>query len=280
MPDVVLLIAILVLVALAVRSMLAAVAEVRWNWVQRSMPGETLEIPDDPPEGVEADLFGWIHQRLVDAYAAEQAPWALEQVRRVDARLQADVPRAERLETLVLWIPEKTAFTFPGRHLYLSRALLERAHSDDAVAFIVAHELAHHRLGHLATSLLLERLPGPLQAAATGVIATRWFALSAGREADADVHALNLCLAAGYDAHRCLAAFDLLEAAALDEGDIEGVFGADAAIAAALEDRPEWLVHLHEWLYERRRGYPALRERKARLLAAYDQAVAAAAAGD
>ncbi|HEV7589366.1 MAG TPA: M48 family metalloprotease [Longimicrobium sp.] len=276
LPPVVLLVVILVLIVFALRSMLRAVGDLHLDGVERALDGEEPHIPDEL-DGDDGG-FAWIHERLVDAYAAETQPWALEQVRRVDARLQAEVPEAERLETLVLWIPEANAFTMPGRHVYLSRRLLERARGDEPVAFIVAHEMAHHHLGHVGTTAArLARLPGPLQAIATDLVASRWFLSNAEREAETDAHALNLCLAAGYDGRRCLKAFDLLEEASLDWGDTEGVFGPDAAIEAALADDPEWMVRAREWLAERRSGYPAIRERKARLLAALEEAEAAAA---
>lgn len=276
MAEIVLLVAIFVLIALALRSMLGAFIDLRLAGLERALEGEESRIPEE----LEGDgALAWIHERLVDAYAAETQPWALEQVRRIDARLQAGTPEGERLETLVLWIPEANAFTLPGRRVYLSRRLMERARGDEPLAFIVAHEMAHHHLGHLATAAgLLEKLPGPLQAIATDLVAARWFASSAEREAETDAHALNLCLAAGYDARRCLTAFDVLEEDALDWGDRQAVFGPDAAIEAALKDDPEWMVRVREWLHERRSGYPALRERKARLLAALEAAEAAAAA--
>jgi Zn-dependent protease with chaperone function len=277
MPRVLLLVAILVLIAFALRSMLRAVADLRLAGVERALEGEEPRVPEE----LEADDggFEWIHARLVDAYAAESQPWALEQVRRIDARLQANVPEAERLETLVLWIPEANAFTLPGRHVYLGRKLMERARGDEPVAFIVAHEMAHHHLGHVGTTAaLLSKLPGPLQAIATDLVASKWFLSNAEREAETDAHALNLCLAAGYDGRLCLKAFDLMEETTLDWGHTEAVFGPDAAIEAALADDPEWMVRAREWLAERRSGYPAIRERKARLLAALEEAEAAAAA--
>lgn len=276
MPPVVLLIAILLLIVAAVHSLLRAAAEVRLQGLEHTLRDEDPRVPDE--------LLGdrphaWIHERLLDAYACERDGWALDQVRRIDERLQASVPADERLETVILWIPEATAFAMPGRHVYLSRRLIERAMNDDQLAFIVAHEMSHHRLGHLAaTAEVLERLPEPARAFAVNLMAVRTHVVrGAEREADTDAHALNLCLAAGYDAYRCVSAFDLLEMLSLDWGDTEGVFGPDAAIEGALNDEPGWLVDLRTWLWERGRGYPSVRERKARLLEAYEQAAQARA---
>jgi len=277
MPRVVLLIAILLLIAAAVNSMLRALAEMHVTGLDHVLRDEDPQVP--------AGLLGdapveWIHQRLLDAYACEQDGWAVEQVRRIDARLQAGVPPEQRLETVILWIPEVTAFVMPGRHVYVSRRLVERAMDDEQLAFVIAHEIAHHRLGHVRdVGGVLERIPEPARGIAANLLVARSLVLhGAEREADADAHGFNLCLAAGYDGHRCLRSFDLMEEIHLDCGDVEGVFGPDAVIEATLEDGPEWLIPLHEWLYERRRGYPSVRERKARLREAYAQALAEAAA--
>jgi len=273
MPGVVLLLAVLLLVAAAVHSLLGAMTHASVDGPERALAGEEPRVPD---ELLGEHSYAWIHQRLLDAYAAEPEGWATEQVRRIDARLQAAVPVGERLETVILWVPEANAFAMPGRHVYLSRRLLERM-DDDQAAFVIAHEMAHHRLGHLAVVAdWLERLPGPAQAFAVNLVIARSHLLrGAERETHADAWGFNLCLAAGYDPYRCASAFDLLEMLSLDHGDNAGVFGPDAAIEAELNSQPRWMVSLKTWRWERRRGYPSIRERKARLVHAYEQAAAA-----
>ena len=49
----------------------------------------------------------------------------------------------------VLWLSAPTAFTLPGSYIYITRRLIERCTSDAPVAFALAHEIAHHDLGHL-----------------------------------------------------------------------------------------------------------------------------------
>ena len=115
---------------------------------------------------------------------------------------------AQRFETVVIWSDEHTAFTVPGRTIYVSRRLLERLADDDAAAFVVAHELAHHRLGHV---------PKPLTAASKVPL---WVLLGVLRnliarpdhEREADLVAIQMCLDAGYDLERCLGAFRYLSA--------------------------------------------------------------------
>jgi hypothetical protein len=274
LAEVILFVAVLALIALAGRSMLRTFADLHLVGLDRALDGEEPDIPQ-----ADADDYGWIHDRLVEAFAAEREGWALDQVRRIDARLQAGVPMAGRLETVILWTPEPGAFTMPGRHVYISRRLLERmAGRDEPVAFVIAHEMAHHRLGHVPAQGLIDRVPAPLKSIALDLALTSTRVLhGADREADTDAVALNLCLAAGYDAEGCLRAFDVLEELMLDWGDTEAVFGADSAIQSAVDGDPEWVVEAKEWLCERRRGYPSVRKRKARLLAAYRQAAANAA---
>lgn len=277
MPRVLLLIAILLMIGAAVISLLRTIADLRFAGLERTLRDEEPEIPDAL---MGDDAYGWIHQRLLDAYACERDGWAVEQVRRIDARLQSNVPPEQRLETVILWIAEANAFVIPGRHVYVSRRLMERVRGDEPLAMIIAHEMAHQRLGHVGgVREVLERVPEAARGIAANLLVAHALVLhGADREADADAHGFNLCLAAGYDPRRCLEAFDLLEEVALDWGDTEGVFGPDAVIEAELNGEPEWMISLRTWLWERRRGYPSTRERKARLREAYERAVAEAAA--
>jgi Zn-dependent protease with chaperone function len=164
-----------------------------------------------------------LRDAIEEAFVVERAGWAGERVQRVTERLQASVPEAQRLETLVLWLDDHNAFTAQGRTIYISRRLLERLPDDDAAAFVIAHELAHHRLGHVPAlpaswlgiaRLLLVRLE------------TAWVATPA-RETDADLLAIEMCIDAGYDPERCIAALQHLVNVSLDYGDVDGVLGAE-----------------------------------------------------
>ena len=97
--------------------------------------------------------FGdWLHEELVSEYAGEIEAWAIERVRRVMARLNAERPDGAPLVAEILWVPACNAFTTVGSYVYISRRLLERLPSDDATAFVLAHEIAHHDCGHLRFS--------------------------------------------------------------------------------------------------------------------------------
>jgi predicted Zn-dependent protease len=163
-----------------------------------------------------------LRQDIEREYVVERSGWAWEQARRVTERLQHDVPAGERLESLVVWWSEHTAFTTFGRTIYLSRRLFERLPDDDATAFVIAHEIAHHRLGHIPADVASRLLPARLLLALLGRLLC-----SPNREADADKLAIELCIAAGYDPERCVAALEILSLVSLDYGDVDGVLGGD-----------------------------------------------------
>jgi Zn-dependent protease with chaperone function len=164
---------------------------------------------------------------IEEAFVVERDGWAGARVRRVTDRLQAGVLPEQRMDTLVVWLDTHDAFTAQGRTVYVSRRLLERLPDDDATAFVIAHELAHHRLGHLPA------LPVSWLGVARLVLVrleTAWVATPA-RETDADQLAIEMCIDAGYDPERCLAALEHLVNVSLDHGDVDGVVGVEAGAA-------------------------------------------------
>jgi hypothetical protein len=112
-------------------------------------------------------------------------------------------------------------------------------------------------------------------AGALALAAHRVF-VSPEKEAEADRWALERCVAAGYDRARCLTAFDAMERLVLDGGDVDGVFGPEdperlaEAHLRRLDGEPEakleaLLTDARRWLWQRRTGYPSIRERRAAL---------------
>jgi hypothetical protein len=213
--------------------------------------------------------FGtWLHNAIVDECVIEKSGWALERVERVALRLQSVVPEGERFVVLVPWTDIVTAFTAPGRYIYFSRRLLERCPDDESAAFVVAHEIAHHQLGHLRIFphrlAALARVNGGWIAAAS-VHAIEHTVYGPERESAADHRALDLCLQAGYDGQKCIRALEILEQRALDTGDIEGTFGLDTNTEDDTTGDTPWTSKLRTWAWERMRGYPATRDRRAAL---------------
>lgn len=77
-----------------------------------------------------------------------------------------------------------------GRHVVLNRGIVDLARSDDQLAFIIAHEMAHNILGH-------SKMTG---ASSRGIFGQMFKSVSPrSEESQADIAAVNFVQAAGYD---------------------------------------------------------------------------------
>jgi Zn-dependent protease with chaperone function len=231
----------------------------------------TISGEDDPDHAdAETEWGDWLYERLVEEVDIETEPWAVELVQRVAARLnQARWPAAP-LEPVILWMTSPMAFTAPGRYIYYSRGLLHMASGEEPVAFVLAHEMAHHDLGHTrffrGKLAPLRHLPGALVLAAVQALADHWLN-SAENEAVADACALDLCRAAGYEGALCVRIFDVLEAYALDYHAIECVFGPEEALQPHPEGLSRWPELARSWVWQHCHSHPPIRNRKEALLA-------------
>lgn len=171
---------------------------------------------------------------IEDAFVIERSGWAVERVERVTAALQSSRPSGSRMETLVVWMEDYTAFTAPGDAIYLSRRLLEVLPSDAAVAFVIAHERAHHALGHVPN---FDLSLGASSVRLGLTILGRWVH-STRHERDADLFAIEQCVAAGYDAAESIEALECLEKIALDYGHVDAVVNDAEARARARSHPP------------------------------------------
>ncbi len=214
-------------------------------------------------EPFDADAFGeWLHGELVEACGMDVEPWVREILDRVLATLQPKLPSGAGPEVTILMVDRLTAFTAPGRYIYISRHLLERCPADAAVAFLIGHEVAHHQLGHLdlfagAAGHLPRIGSAALVAAAYQLLERRFFGPE--KEAAADRRALELCLSAGYVGAHCARLFEVLEDDALDHGDIETVFGPEAATDPDLQNNR--IAQMWVWVSQRLHGYLPLHQR-------------------
>jgi hypothetical protein len=212
-----------------------------------------------------------IHKIIAEEAQLEQEPWAVERARRVANRLQADRPEAERLIVEIPWIDAFNAFAVPGRYIYIGRRLYQYCATDEHVAFVVAHEIAHHDLGHVSLTTgwapELATLPGALEAAYV-LRALRRMRLGSKQECDADRRALDLCLAAGYNGWACLSVLDILEQHALNFKGYEAIWGIDDGSLEENSENAGLLTKSRTWLREHSHGYLPLYDRR-RMLSDY-----------
>jgi Zn-dependent protease with chaperone function len=177
-----------------------------------------------------------MHAKLMDAFGHESEAWAIERVGRVTQKLNAVRARCptagacgHALTAEILWLGEMNAFATPGQYVYITRALLQRFGEDDPVAFILAHEMAHHDLGHVRLLLPYLQRFGTPTASILGALIQRGAHLLYGKEREtaSDKYALDLCVAADYKYNGFKEAFQILENESLDWRDIVGVFGSE-----------------------------------------------------
>ena len=244
------------------------------GWLRRRAEHE-VENADDA-------LGEAFFEEVAAATDIETSGWAFELAHRAAARIQAGDPEAARKTPVVFWSAQRTAFAVPGKRIYLGRRLLEESMPEDAVAFTFAHELAHHRLGHVQTLLpalrVARRVPGVGLVSVVAMGAARLVS-SRHNEAAADRWALERCVKAGYDGAACLRIFDVLRRIAEDHHDLDMAHGpGDVERAAAGEllrdEQAPWKNRLSDLgervsrvQWEVLRGYPSLRERRERLAA-------------
>lgn len=214
--------------------------------------------------------FGeWFYEQIKANIVVEESGWAFDSSQRVAHRLNQLRQGHKELEPFVIWIPDVIAFIVPGRYLYISRELLQRIPGEDTIAFLIAHEMAHHDLGHvrLFNYSWLRSVPGNVYLSIFLQGIKNKFA-SLEHESQADKHGLDLCLRAGYDGQRCLELFDILEAHLLDFRDLDGVFGSEEPEETSdklLGGLGQWLAQTRQWSQQLMQSHPPLRSRKSQL---------------
>lgn len=212
--------------------------------------------------------FGeWLHGEIGENTFFEKHGFMPDRVRAVVARLQDTRAASARFIVEVPWLKAFTAFTAPGRYIYFGRRLLERCPDEDSVAFVIAHEMAHHDLGHL--DLFIGPFARRIAKLSSGQVAVLFFRMLQKRiyspewELAADRRAIEACVQAGFDAKRCINLFRILELIALDFGDLDGVYGLDPGSDQELSPEADVMTKARIWLWQRQRGYLPIQDRKA-----------------
>jgi len=114
------------------------------------------EIGEEAAASVEHKL-GFYDDEAIQAY-----------VQSIGERLARNSPRREvRYRFHVVEMSDSNAFALPGGHVYVSRGLLALVNSEEELANVLAHEVAHVALQHHAYRELEER-----RAKVIGVVAT------------------------------------------------------------------------------------------------------------
>ncbi len=208
-----------------------------WSLVSLAMAVVLLAVLGTPAEGrvigrsAETSI-GRETASVVERYfTVDTDPVAVARVRRIGRRLAGAAKDAPYpFEFHVVEAPEINAFALPGGFIYVFRGLLQIVPNDDALAFIMAHEVSHVTRRHAIRQFEKNVLLG---AAISGILAgtgARGFgdaalvvqqlsSLSFTRtdEKDADHQGIELLAAAGYNVRAASEAMLLIKRAAGDD---------------------------------------------------------------
>ena len=115
--------------------------------------------------------------RILSSYRPLENPVLTRYVEKVCATITVNSPMPEfynGYHIMILDSPEINAISSPGGHIFITRGLLELTGSEDDLAAIIAHEVAHIQLAHAAAiinSMQLTEYLGALGAASAATAA-------------------------------------------------------------------------------------------------------------
>jgi predicted Zn-dependent protease len=215
-----------------------------------------------------------LHAILLRAYGMKDRDFSHDCVDRVMAKLNAMHIPEQPMTAEVLWLRAPMAFTLPGQCCYISRQFIERCSSDAPAAFALAHEIAHHDLGHLRHAeawAVSAAACAPLRLAALTLRGLARRVYSREMEFAADARALVHCRMAGFDPRQCLAAFDILAGYLLDHRNLDAVYGTDDELELDPSHSADMLdlafAESKLWWTRHRQSHPAINQRRDALLA-------------
>ena len=221
----------------------------------------------------ETNIGEIIHTALSENCLFETEKWALERVEKIMRNFRESCELKKDYKVIIPWLNEFTAFTALGDYIFFARKLFQECSSEAMAAFVIAHEIAHHKLGHM--DMFPDKFKDNLSADISIFVAGAYRLVESRlygpeQECDADRLGIEMCVSAGYDPYECIKIFDKLEKIALDKNDLGAVFGPDESDDELLPDASK-MTKLKIWLYQRKRGYLPIRDRRQMVLHHLDQ---------
>jgi predicted Zn-dependent protease len=162
---------------------------------------------------------------LLQTYKIYNSPTFTEYLNEIVMTLAVNSPVPEiynGYHAAILDTNEINAFATSGGHILVTRGLLAAAESEDALAAVLAHEMAHIQLGHSTKAIRSSRVVDAMLSNANAIAAANDISMdeiskalgdsvndvvstlvtkgySQTQEYDADKYALSLMASAGYD---------------------------------------------------------------------------------
>lgn len=211
-----------------------------WGDVLRDADQAGMKVTRVSPEE-EMRLGGELSAALLQS---ERTRPELEgMVQTVGRSLEPHVRRHIRYEFRVIDSPTINAYALPGGHVFVTSEMLNFVQSQDELASIVGHEMAHVDLRHCIEHYQYVLKARKLNATILGEVAQAARMIAAAeynkyQEMDADAAGVRLAQAAGYDPKSGVRVFERLsrlngEQAAGRAGSPAGEVGQAAAKAAS-----------------------------------------------
>ncbi len=210
------------------------------------------------------ELGSMIFNAISENCVIEKSDWAIDKINKIMNQFKSTQAIYTDFQIVIPWLDQFNAFTAPGKYIFISRKLFELCRTDEILAFLIAHEMAHHELGHFSvfpswfrniSSFNLQLLlMAPYRAFESRIFGPE-------NECDADRRAIDICIKAGFDPALCLELFNVLEKHALDVGDLDMVYGPSESDDELLGNTT-WETKFKIWLFQRKRGYLPIRDRK------------------
>jgi predicted Zn-dependent protease len=206
-----------------------------------SQIGDSQAAADDEVYPLEAYFLGRaVAANLVGRYRPySQKPEATRYVNEICAAITVNSPMPDiynGYHVMILDASELNAFATAGGHIFITRGLIETLQTEDALAAIIAHEIAHIQLNHSVDLIKYMRITQDLSGVADRAAATaaREASLnerktlfdnavremvttlvvngySQAQEFQADIYAIKLLALAGYSPTSLIDALTLLQ---------------------------------------------------------------------
>jgi predicted Zn-dependent protease len=128
-----------------------------------SQMGSALATAEDDVFPLDAYFLGRaVGANIINRYRPyTQKPVAEQYLNKICTALTVNSPMPEiynGYHVMILDSPELNAFATPGGHIFITRGLVEILASEDALAAILAHEIAHIQLQHSVDLIKFMRL--------------------------------------------------------------------------------------------------------------------------
>jgi predicted Zn-dependent protease len=142
-----------------------------------SQIGNSSASADDDVLPLDAYFLGRaVAANIIDRYRPySQKPEATRYVNEICAALAVNSPMPDiynGYHVLILDSPELNAFATTGGHILITRGLIEKLQTEDALAAVIAHEIAHIQLNHSVDLIKYMRLTRDLSGVADRAAAT------------------------------------------------------------------------------------------------------------